>query len=77
MLKKEFFGQKKEQQDVPQTVEEAVRLLVSENNLKKAADYLRNNRNEITEFCLQVIEYFKEGDLTGCVYLARLIKSLL
>lgn len=65
------------QQEVPQTVEEAVRALTRENNRDKAIEYLRAHREDIGEFCLQTFETYQGGDKTGIIQLGMIIEKLL
>ncbi len=61
----------------PKTVEEAV-LCFQDGKNKEAIAYLRENRNDIGEFCLQVKECYLENDtITPFLRLAQLIEELL
>ncbi len=65
----------------PATVEEAVKLFndsyySSEAARKEIVEYLKENPNNITEFCLQVTETYK-NDPAGTIMLARLITDLI
>ncbi len=66
-----------QQKNMPQTVEEAVRMFVAEQNEDAAINYLKNHRENITEFCFQTYESFSKGDKTGIVLLARIIEKTL
>ena len=59
----------------PQTVEEAVNLIVNKYDNKGAIEYLKNHQDEVSEFCLQVVESYK--DKTGTMLLAQIIEKLL
>ena len=59
----------------PQTVEEAVNLIVNKYDKKGAIEYLNNHQDEVSEFCLQVVESYK--DKTGTMLLAQIIEKLL
>jgi predicted transcriptional regulator len=61
----------------PQSTEEAVsRFLDGDNNA--AVSFLRNHRDEIGDFCLQVRDTYQEHDTaTPFLKLAELIDSLL
>lgn len=63
------------------TVEEAVELFndsyySSEAARQKVVEYLKENPNDITEFCIQVTETYK-NDPAGTIMLARLIKDII
>lgn len=61
----------------PQSTEEAVSCFLNGDN-NAAVSYLRNNRDEIGEFCLQVRDAYQEHDTTTpFLELAQLIDSLL
>ncbi|MBU1164887.1 hypothetical protein KKA15_05005 [Patescibacteria group bacterium] len=61
----------------PQSTEEAVsRFLDGDNNA--AVSFLRNHRDEIGEFCLQIRDTYQKNDTaTPFLELAKLIDSLL
>jgi hypothetical protein len=61
----------------PKNVEEAVQCF-QDNNNAAAIEYLRENRKDIGEFCLQVKECYSENDRnTPFLRLAGLIDELL
>ncbi len=61
-----------------QKVEDAVDAFINgEVDELKIIDYLRANRDNITEFCLQVNESYQSGDKTGTIKLATIIEKLL
>ncbi len=61
----------------PQSTEEAVSAFLEGDN-DAAVSYLRSNRDEIGEFCLQVRDTYQEHDTnTAFLQLAQLIDSLL
>ncbi len=72
------------------SVEEAVNIFLDseqENRMQELVDYLKNNPDDLYEFCLQLPEafiktdeqkkIFKNMDKTGIVELARILKFLL
>ncbi|NOY35840.1 MAG: hypothetical protein GXP44_02910 [bacterium] len=70
---------KNEKQEItPQTVEEAVKMFVSGDLGEDGAiNYLRENRNEITEFCLQTYEAYQDGDNSGIIRISILLGKAL
>ena len=71
-------GNKIEQlNNIPQNVEEAVKVLIGENKTEEAVQFLRENPDEITEFCYQVFESYQEGDKTGLAQISKIIEELL
>ncbi len=61
----------------PKTVEEATRRFLDDDT-EGAITFLRANREEVAEFCLQVRDAYSESDrATPFVRLAQLIDSLL
>ncbi|HBH46167.1 MAG TPA: hypothetical protein DDX47_02255 [Candidatus Jacksonbacteria bacterium] len=61
----------------PKSVEAAVRCFL-DGDTNVAIAFLRANRDEITEFCLQVRDSYTESDrATPFAMLARLIEKLL
>ena len=67
----------KPQENIPRNVEEAVRVLVSENEEDEAIQFLQENPGETFEFCQQVFETYQEGDKTGLYHIAKIIEKLL
>ena len=62
----------------PQSVEDAVRRFMEDDNIEATTTFLRANRGEVAEFCLQVRDRYAESDrTTPFVELARLIETLL
>ena len=59
------------------TVEDAVHLLTREHNEDGAIEYLRANREDSAEFCLQTFESYQSGDKTGIMQLGKIIEKLL
>ena len=66
-----------QQKNIPQNVEEAVESFTNKHDMELIIEYLRKNREDITEFCLQVSEAYKEGDNTGVMKLSQIIEKLL
>lgn len=62
---------------IPQTTEEAVRVLIVEGDEKRVIEYLKNHPDDVNEFCLQTVEAYNSGDNTGVVRLGFIIKELL
>ena len=61
----------------PKNVEEAVKCF-QDGKTKEAIMYLRENRNDISEFCLQIKDCYSEKDTTTPILkLAQLIDELL
>ena len=61
----------------PQSVQDAVSRLIG-GDTEAAVAFLRANREEVAEFCLQVRDTYQESDTTTpFVQLALLIESLL
>jgi len=61
----------------PKSVEEAVQCF-QDDKTEATIKYLRENRNDIGEFCLQVKECYSENDMsTPFLRLAELIDKLL
>ncbi len=68
----------KQQDATPQTVEDAVKLFISgEYNEIETIKYLRANREEINEFCMQTYESYQSGDKSGIIKLGMIIEKLL
>jgi hypothetical protein len=68
----------KKQEIMPESVEEAVKLFVGgEFDENDAINYLRANRGEVTEFCLQTFEKYQGGDKSGIIKLGMIIDKLL
>ena len=66
------------QEAMPQSVKEAVGLFVNgEYDENKVIEYLRANRGEVGEFCLQTYEAYRSGDTTGIIRLGMIIDKLL
>ena len=66
-----------EQEALPQSVEEMVDQFTDHKlNEKDVIKYLRKNKDDITEFCFQTVEAYREGDKTGIFHLATIIESL-
>ncbi len=64
--------------DYIKSTEEAVTLFTSgEWNENDAISYLKENKKETAEFCLQVIESYSEKDKTGAIRLGMIIEKLL
>lgn len=62
----------------PQSVEDAARRFIEDYDTEAAATFLRANREDVGEFCLQVRDRYAERDrTTPFLELARLIQSLL
>ena len=68
-----------EQKEVlPQSVEEAVELYTGGKlDEDGAVAYLRSNKNQITEFCLQTYEAYSEGDKSGIIKLGMILEKAL
>lgn len=63
---------------MPQNVDDAVRLFMDGNlNEGDIINYLRSNRDDITEFCLQVYESYQEGDKAGIIKISMLLDKAL
>lgn len=68
---------------VPKTVEEAVKYFLediagSKNNYENVINFLKNNPEEIGEFCLQIRDIYGEKDRsTALILVAILIEKLL
>jgi hypothetical protein len=61
----------------PKTVEEAVKCF-QDDNRKATIEFLRNNGDDVGEFCLQVRDHYAEKDsTTPFLKLSILIKDLL
>jgi hypothetical protein len=62
----------------PQSVGEATRRFIEDEDIEAAIAFLRANREEVAEFCLQVRDRYAESDrTTPFVELTRLIQTLL
>lgn len=62
---------------MPKTVEEAIKCF-HDDNYEATINFLRNNRDEIGEFCLQIRDSYNEGDKsTPFLRLSMLIEKLL
>jgi len=61
----------------PKNVKEAVETFLRDHDIDKAIRYLREHREDVTEFCLQVVEAYRNGDNSGVIDIAFIIKSLL
>lgn len=66
-------------QEIPsQSVEEITKQFTQGDlNENQVIDYLRANRNDVTEFCLQTFEAYQSGDKTGIIKLGMIIEELL
>lgn len=68
---------------VPKTVEEAVKCFLEDenerkNNYENVINFLKNNPEEIGEFCLQIRDIYGEKDRsTALILVAILIEKLL
>ena len=71
-----------QQENIPQTVEEAVKvfikeIFINESKADTAIEFLRKNPSETNEFCYQVFETYGEGDKTGLTLISKIIEKLL
>jgi len=59
------------------SVEDAVNLFIKGDDTACVINYLRLNRDDVVEFCMQVHETYRDGDKSGIIKLGMLIKELL
>lgn len=60
------------------TVEEAVREYANTGDVESAVAFLKTNKGEVTEFCLQLRDRYGEKDTTTAILLiARILEKLL
>lgn len=62
----------------PRNVEETVKFFMDGDlDEEGVIDYLRNNRDDITEFCLQVYESYQDGDKSGVIKISMILDKAL
>ncbi len=71
--------QKIEKEEIaPRNVEETVKFFMDGDlDEEGVIDYLRNNRDDITEFCLQVYESYQDGDKSGVIKISMILDKAL